>query len=266
MSRDITSLNTEKLRMKSINLLRPARNLARYTLLSADGQIGSVDDFYFDDTTWLIRYLIVNTGGWLMGRRVLLASRAIGNVDDGEKTIAVELTREQIENSPPMETRKPVSRQYEIEFYEYYGWSPYWEADPLSGFAMHGSPVASFPNLSEKSDAPPEESKLRRTSEVEGYDIEALDGEIGHVKDFIVDADQWVIRYLQIDTGKWLPGRHVLVSPGWIKGVSWKDRAVSVDLGRKVIESAPGHDPSEIIDRDYEVRLFKHYGRAVYWG
>lgn len=247
-----------------MNLLQKIRELDDYSLLAVDGEIGGIEEFYFDETTWAIRYLVVNTGGWLTGRRVLISPVAIGGIDEEKQTIYIELTRHQIENSPPISADRPVSRQYEVAYYQYYKWPPYWELGSLSGFPISEAPMAPPPTPREIAMPKMEETYLRSTAEVNGYATAARDGEIGHVEDFIVDTQYWVIRYLEIDTRNWWPGKHVLVNPGWIEEISWTERAISVDLTREAIKGAPGFDPSKAIGRDYEIRLFKHYGRPVY--
>lgn len=248
-----------------MNLLQMARELERYSLLAVDGEIGRVEAFYFDDTAWAIRYLVVNTGGWLTGGHVLISPVAIGDVDEENRTINIELTRHQIENSPSVSADRPVSRRYELAYYQYYGWTPYWELVPLSGFPMAGMPMAPPPTPDKISMPGADETHLRSTVEVKGYAIAARDGEIWHVEDFIVDTQYWVIRYLKIDTRNWLPGKHILVNPGWIEEISWTTRTVSVGLSCEAIKGAPDFDPSKAISRGYETRLFKHYGRPVYW-
>ncbi len=106
---------------------------------------------------------------------------------------------------------------------------------------------------------------LRSTKEVEGYYIRATDGEIGHVEDFVVDDEEWAIRYVVVDTRNWLPGRKVLVSPRWISHLSWPQKEVYVDLTRDETKSAPEWDPDAPLDRQYEMRLHEHYGRPPYW-
>jgi hypothetical protein len=259
-------MNTLLQSVKPVNLLQTTRELRRYTLLAVDGEIGSVEAFYFDDMTWAVRYLVVNTGSWLMGRRVLISPVAVGEVREDDRTLCIELTRKQIEGSPPVSADREVSRQYEIEYYKYYNWPPYWEPGSLSGFPPSQT-------TAKHSDSPTgrgeetgsQQMHLRSTKEVRGYAIAARDGAIGHVQDFVIDNKYWVIRYLEIDTRNWWPGKHVLVNPGWIERVTWPDRTVSVDVTRDVIKSAPEFDPSKLISRDYEVQLFKHYRRQVYW-
>ena len=248
-----------------MRLLRKARELERYELLAVDGAIGSVEDVCFEDSTWAVRYLVVNTGGWLKGRRVLISTIAIGDIYESEGAMTIELTRNQIEHSPPISTSAPVSRRYEMAFYRYYNWVPYWEPGALAGFPMAGSTPAPLPCQDESLKPGADDTHVRSTGEVSGYAIEAMDGRIGHVVDFILDTRYWRIRYLEIDTRNWLPGEHVLINPDWIEQISWAERVVVVSLSREAIVRAPAFDDSKEISRDDEVRLFSHYGRPVYW-
>jgi len=97
------------------------------------------------------------------------------------------------------------------------------------------------------------------------YRIHALDGEIGHVEDFVFEDSSWAIRYLIIDTRNWWPGKKVLVSPEWIHNISWERSMVEVDLHRDTIKQAPEYDPYTPISREYETLLFDHYRREAYW-
>ena len=107
-------------------MLKPFQTLRGCTLAASDGEIGTVREFYFDDEHWIVRYYVVNTGSWLMQREVLIAPRALSEVDQQGNTIAVNLTREQVRESPLAETDKPISRQQEAELHHHYGWEPYW--------------------------------------------------------------------------------------------------------------------------------------------
>ena len=107
-------------------MLRQAKDLNDYKLGARDGEIGKVKEFYFDDQSWAVRYLVTDTGGWLSGRRVLISPYALGPARKNDEIIPVDLTRKQIENSPSLLTDKPVSRQYEMQYYPYYGWPGYW--------------------------------------------------------------------------------------------------------------------------------------------
>jgi len=249
-------------------MLRSLNKLIGYRVEASDGEIGTVRDFYFHDDTWTVRYLVVDTGNWLPGRLVLLPPAAIaaGDPDWSMHRFPVALSRKQVEDSPSAGTDRPVSRQYETELHKYYGWPVYWGAAPLPGQTPAGRArerAASQPQENEQ--VRQEDPDLRSIQEVNGYHIEATDGEIGHVEDFIADTVAWALRYLVIDTRNWLPGRKVIVSPDWLDGISWHDRLVRANLCRKEIENSPEFDSRAPVNREYEVRLYDYYGRQAYW-
>lgn len=246
-----------------MNTLQTVRTLRHYKLHATDGAIGSIEDLYFDDTSWTVRYLVVNTGSWLLGRRVLLTPTTISTLDEYAKTIHIDLTQEQIKHSPPIDSDQPVSRRYELNYHQYYDWLPYWEPGFSLGLPLTDEPI--IPAELEATDQALEQVHLRSTEEVSGYQVTVHDGNTGHVKDFIVDTQSWHIRYLEIDTRDWWPGKHIIINPAWIQRIFWRDRSVALDLTVDAIKSAPAFDPSKIISRDYETQLFNHYGRAHYW-
>jgi hypothetical protein len=112
----------------------------------------------------------------------------------------------------------------------------------------------------EKSDA-----HLRSANEVRGYHVRGTDDAIGHVADFVIDDETWVVQYLVLDTSNWGLGKKVLVAPHWVNQLSWPDRVMHVDLSRQQIKNSPEWDPSTAINREYEARLYDYYGRPVYW-
>ena len=245
-------------------MLIKAKTLQGFKLQSRDGEIGKVRDFYFDDTYWTIRYLIADTGNWLMGRQVLISPYSLGSVSKAEQHLAVDLTRKQIEESPDLSSDKPVSKQFEASYYGYYGWPVYW-----GGPYMWGSYPAIPRDRNEwlKGTGILEawDPSLRSTDAVTGYHIQATDGEIGHVEDFIIDDETWAIRYLVIDTRNWWPGKKVLVSPEWIQQVSWSDSKVFFNISREHIQQAPEYTDNSLLTRDYEAEFYRHYNREGYW-
>ncbi|MBD3427107.1 MAG: PRC-barrel domain containing protein [Candidatus Omnitrophica bacterium] len=244
-------------------MLRSLNGMNGYNLKALDGEIGKIVDFYFDDLSWTIQYFVVDTGGWLSGRKVLISPVANSSEPDSEnKVVPLVLTREMIEKSPDIERDKPVSRQKELEMMRHYRWPVYWN-EPYSG-DEGAIPLEYYEQvaLSEKEEG---DSHLRSAREVEGYRIHATDGEIGRVKDFIVDDKTWDVRYLVVDTGDWIPGRKVIIAPLWLKQVKWSTAEVFADLDKKSIEDSPEYDPAEPVNRDYEGRLYDYYGRPRYW-
>jgi hypothetical protein len=249
-------------------MLRSEKELRGYTIRATDGDIGKAHEFYFDDLAWIIRYLVVDTGNWLPGRRVLLWPGVLGQPDWEAQALPVELAKEQVESSPEISTDEPVSRQMETDLHAYYGWTPYWRGGlpaPGLGAAAAAEMIARPEEEKDEKEEQESDPHLRSTREVIGYHIQARDGEIGHVEDFVIDDETWFIRYLVIDTRNWLPGRKVLVAPAWAEQVNWVERKVHVDLRRETIENSPEFDPSMPVNREYEVRLYDYYGRPTYW-
>lgn len=253
-------------------MLRSIKSLVGYKILATDGEIGKVHEFFFDDERWVVAYLVVDTGNWLPGRKVLIAPVAVGKPNPALQMFPVALTKEKVKNSPDIDVDKPVSRQFRNELNMYYGWDSYsW---PLGGYhaVPHRPPsITEMDIRGAQADRLVAEEKgqddphLRNTREVIGYHIQAADGEIGHVEDFILDDETWDIRYMVIDTKNWLPGRKVLISPNWVSSIKWSDRNVFVDLSREAIKKSPEYDSTAPINREFEVRLYDYFGRPKYW-
>jgi uncharacterized protein YrrD len=247
------------------------KSLVGFTLGATDGEIGKVKEFYFDDDTWTIRYLIADTGNWLSGRVVLISPEALLTPDWENKIFPVNLTREQVKHSPDINTDKPVSRQEEIKLHAYYPWVAYWGGGFYGGgsgpLAFGADPLAIGGNkeFAEKLKQEEEDANkhLRSSDKVTGYKIEATDGAIGDVEDFIVDEDNWTIDFLLIDTGKWLPGKKVLISPKLISQIEWEDSTVKVKTSIAFIKSSPEYDPSQLLHVVNETMLHEHYNDLV---
>jgi hypothetical protein len=235
-----------------------------YKLQCRDGRIGKVKDFYFDDHHWTIRYLVADTGEWISFRQVLISPHALRAIDAKAKDIGVDLSKRQIEDSPPLASDKPLSRQFEEDYYDHFGWPDYWSGPHMWG--SHPNPMGAREESKKASqDRKTGDPNLRSTHAVAGHQVQATDGEIGHVVDFIVDDEIWAIRYLIIDTGNWWPGKKVLISPRWIERVSWPESKVIVSLSREDIRHSPEYTDASPLTRDYEAKLHGHYNRQGYW-
>jgi sporulation protein YlmC with PRC-barrel domain len=243
---------------------RSINSIVGYTISAKDGELGKVSEFYFDDHTWSIRYLVVDTGNWLSERKVLIPHSALGITDWKSRTFQVNLTMEQVRNSPDIETNKPVERQHEIELMNHYGLPLYWGdgfyTDPIGMVSL--TPIIVKKSVKEEEKYAKkhhDNPHLRSTKNVEGYHIHANDGDIGHVEDFIVDDEKWNVNFLIVDTHNWLPGRKVLILPRWIVRIDWDELKVFVNLSRESIKNSPEFDPSEPIGNEYERKLLNHY-------
>jgi hypothetical protein len=254
-------------------MLRSVQDLERFAIGATDGRIGRVKDFYFDDDAWVVRYIVVDTGAWLGGREVLISPFSIGEPDWGEQVLPVTVTKEQIRNSPNIDTDKPISRQYERAYLGYYGYPYYWGGTGLWGSASYPSTMLTGMGAGEfgayvrapSADDPNQDPHLQSCNAVKGYHIHASDGEIGHVQGFLVDDSTWAIRYLIANTSNWWVGHQVLVSPEWIAEVSWPRATVNTSLDRQAIRDAPPYDSDAPLDREAEAIIYKHYRRNGYW-
>lgn len=244
-------------------MLHHLRDLKGYEVVGADHAVGAIYDFLFDEGDWIVRYVVIDTGGWLSGRRLLLSAAAVDRIDETNGRIHFSMTREQIENGPPLESADSISRNYEAELASYYGWPEYWGARAMETAAVGPPPVPAHRAGTAKRNA--HGADLRSVNAVSSYDLHGLDGRIGKVKDFLCEDYEWCIRYIVVDTGGWLTGRLVLVSPTWIDDVDWRAMRVHLELTRAQIEASPECDPSVAPAREYEERLHQHYGRERYW-
>jgi sporulation protein YlmC with PRC-barrel domain len=260
------------------------KDLEGYTIGAVDGVIGRVKDFYFDDESWVIRYLVVQTGQWLLHRRVLISPIAINQPNWSEQSFPTAITQEQVKNSPSIDTDKPVSRQHEKEYLGYYEYPHYWVGGSLWGWGANPgmmlgagriertaaeSSRADEEKLGMDADANcaglPHDAHLRSGNEISSYSVHAEDGDIGHVQGILVDEKSWAIRYLIVNTSNWWLGHQVLIAPQWIVGVSWGDRKVSVSLSRDAVKGSPPYAPGSRMGRDEEARIYDHYRRPGYW-
>ena len=245
-------------------MLIKAKALKGYPLKSLDGDIGSASEFFFDDRYWTIRYLVANTATWLNGRKVLISPYSLDGVNTAEQKVFVLLNRKQIEESPSVETDEPVSRQFEKSYNAYYGYPDYWTGPFMwGGYSCISRDRTRWGSAASEPEGG--DRHLRSTHEVTGYHLLALDGEIGHVDDFIIDSETWAIRYLVVATKNWWPGKKVLMSPKWIENVSWEEREVAIGLSRETIKAASEYTDESLLTRDYETGLYGHYNREGYW-
>lgn len=225
-------------------MLQNTKELYGHKLTASDGEIGHVKDFYFDDKTWVIRYLVADTGSWLSGRQVLISPHAFGRVDRDGKLFAVNLTKKQIENSPSIEQHKPVSRQYEVEYYQYYGWPAYWNGGAMWG--LGGYPMMMPPSKdqieAQQQHHHRDDKHLRSAKAVAGYAIHADDGEIGSVNGFTVDEKSWAVRQLVVEAGHWYAGKEILIPVSAVGRVSYEDSEVFVKLTKEAIQHTAEHD------------------------
>lgn len=249
-------------------MLRSLKDLEHYMVSATDGEIGKVVNFLLDDERWIVRYLVVETGGFLDGRRVLISPISFRKAEWSTHRFHLALTRDKIKSSPGIDVDEPVSRQRERDYYGYYGYPYYWGYSGLWGTGTYPGFLAAGaypPAPAESAEKTSGDIHLRSAHEVRGYHVQGSDEAVGHVEDFIVDDESWEVRYLVIDTRNWWFGKKVLVAPHWVSTVSWEQRKVYVDMSRQAIKGSPEWDPTAAVNREYETRLYDYYGRPVYW-
>ena len=240
-------------------------SLKDYAIAAKDGDLGTVKTFLFDDMSWKIRWLVADTGHWLPGRQVLIYPSVIGSADHQRRRLPVKITKAQIEASPDIQQDQPVTLQMQSELHSYYGLDPLWGGTGFYGAGLDGFALPRM-GLDEavgsdrlqfgSSDGDPH---LRSVAAVTGYHVQAMDGSVGHVEDFMLDDATWTIRYLVIDTRNWWPGAHVLISPYAVMSVDWAVSQVRLNLSREQVRGSPPWNPAEVAEQVYERQLHRYY-------
>jgi hypothetical protein len=254
-------------------MFKSLKRMTGMVIKATDGEIGSLDQFFFDDTSWAIRYFVVNIGSLVISKKVLISPASFQTIQGHD--ILVNSTIAQIKNSPDIDTEKPISRQKEEQLHDYFTWSYYW------GYPLYYNSLGTelYPNIQYtdtflghdkiannlgNSDIM-DNNHLRSSKDIQGYIIMAKENEFGSVEDFLVDTENWAIRYIILNTGDLLPGKKVIVSAKWTKEIDWDTKTIHFDIDRDVIKNGPSFDYSIPLTRDFERRMFEYYEQHPYW-
>ncbi|MDP2738599.1 MAG: PRC-barrel domain-containing protein [Pseudorhodobacter sp.] len=228
-------------------MLIKATDTTGYDVQASDGTLGTVSDLLFDDASWTVRWLVVETGNWWADHRVLIPASAFGHPDTTARTFPVNLTMAQVKGSPDVDTHRPVSRQFESSAYDYYGFSPYWGTDLyMGGFAYWGGTVPMAPSLETerredeiaRMQRQNDDPNLRSVAEISGYHIHATDGEIGHLSDVLIEESDWTLRYLIVNTSNWWQGKEVLISPRSTESIRWTEHLIYLGVNRDRVRTS----------------------------
>lgn len=234
-------------------MLCSIRDLQGYGLEATNGSIGRVHEMLFNDDRWVIRYLVVDTGKWLPGRKVLISPISIESIDRLHRRVVLQLDKGRIRKSPDIYADQPVSRQKEAAFNTYYGYGPYWAGAGVWGPAVYPRELrptpahTAWPGTEDGAQIPKGDPHLRSTREVMGYHIAGSDGDTGHVEDFVIDDGWWTVRHIVVDTSNWPGGRSVLLSPAAVRSIDWSRRKVHVDAPVERIRTGPEYYAAELL-------------------
>jgi hypothetical protein len=238
--------------------------LKGYAIEASDGTMGKVSDFLFEDNTWNVRWMVVDTGTWLTERKVLIAPYAISPFNHDQQEVHVKLSRAQVEASPEVTRDQPVSRQMEAHLYSYYQWEPYWAGGDMgmAGPAVVPPFVAAATMEANDGESTPDrgDPNLRSVDDVQGYHLQAADGEIGHLENFLIDEASWAIKYLIIATTNWLPGNRILILPETVRQINGSEGQVRIGLTREEVQTSPRWNQADLIDPGYEETLHGQFG------
>jgi hypothetical protein len=258
-------------------MLRKLHSLKSFVVHGRNGKLGKVDDFYFDQKQFVVRYLVIDTGNWLEHEQTLISTHAIDNIDFDSSKVYVDLSSEQLENSPSIEQNEPISKTKEKALIEYFGWPDYWkkthssESELIHAGITERKKLLNFKTLQKEDEAKQKakkvDSNLRSLEEIRGYKIHAKDDKFGHLEDlFVEEKDSWIIRYLLIDTRNIMEGKLVIIAPDWIESINWFDKEIFIDKDKKEIEESPEYiEEKAPIDKNYEELLYDHYDEKKYW-
>ncbi|ADQ13953.1 PRC-barrel domain-containing protein [Halanaerobium hydrogeniformans] len=258
-------------------MLRKLNDLKGFTVQGKKKELGKASDFYFDQDHFVLRYLVLETDGWLKQEQTLISTDEIEAVDYNKKEIKTAMTAEELENGPSLEKNKPISKIMEEKVVKYYDWPLYWASSTPGGVptipagTKMREKLFDFETLTDEEKQEKEEeldSNLRSLNEISGYEIQAVDKSFAKVKDLFVDEEDWLIRYLLIDTRKILPAKKVIIAPEWIRHISWDRKQVFIKKSKKEIKNAPKYkedDAEKLVDREYEKDLYDYYDEPEYW-
>ncbi len=244
-------------------MLRSLSEIIGYLVYSGQSRIGKCKDVIFDDQKWTTRYIDVDTGTWLPGRRVLLSPLSLQEPNHVNQIIKTSLMAKEIEEAPNLEDDAPVSKYWEDKYYSHFGWPPYYKGGALWG--PTNTPRDLLIQLKEENSPEDNQRFLRSIREVNGYKLSCKEDEFGQVSDFIVDSQNWAIRYIVVETHRWIPGEKVLISPDWVENIDWPNRQMDFNLTKREIVNSPKFNSREPINKVYELQLYDYYGRPKYW-
>ncbi len=196
-----------------------------FRVMAEGGEVGRIHDCFFDESSRHIRYLVVRTGSWLLGRDVIIVPSHVRDLSLEDEQLTTDLTKDELKNSPDVDTEKPISRRREIEYLSYYGMPMYWGSMP--GIPPTGAPT---PPEAAPEDGDDTASELRSAREITGYALQSQDGPAGTIKDIVFSPETWAVTHLLVRTGGWFSGKEIAVAIKWVEEIDWSRAVVGVDM------------------------------------
>lgn len=251
-------------------MLKRLNEINGFSFHTPEGSIGSCKDTLFDDNRWTVRYLDVDTGNWLPGRRVLLSPISLGEPSWETGEIPTQLSKKQIQDSPSLESHLPVSKTWEDSFFNFHGW-------PYYGVGMHMWGLTHYPDeddlkkvheiQTQPQTLSKRKSNLRSSKELIGYEVSTQDGHLGSVEDYLFDTRSWTIRYLVVKTTQAFEADEIIIAPSWVSNIDWTGRQCVLELTQADIKLSPqvAGQLNDHLDREFELKLHRHYEKPVYW-
>lgn len=236
-------------------MIHGVKELIDTPVTAKDGELGLVREIYLDDQNWIVRYVAVS----LDDEGDVLLSPAVFQHREAGSPLTSALARETVFGSPRFDLSQPVTRVQETQLHSYYSWPFYWLAGGLASYPLVELAAEMRENESAAMEDDPQTQHLRGVSLLFDGHIQARDGEIGSISDLLIEDEAWGILYLVVDTGSWLPGKKVLLSPSLVEKIDWLTGEVSMDLSVETIKNSPEYDPYSPVDDEYHRRLRDHY-------
>lgn len=257
-------------------MLRSVKSLKNYSLAAKDGHIGHLLTLYFDDQNWSVKYLVVDTGNWLPGKKILLTSNVVGEPDWADKSIFVSLTKNQILTSPTLDTNIPVSEQHKKHENIFQGAMHFFihnETQKQKSFAEELRIETDVPEMgAEILDIKHDEvhgksfdPHLRSCQRIKGYHIQTLDKELGHIEDFIIDDETWEIKQIVVATKNWVPGRMVMCPPDLVTQIDCEVSKICLNITAADLYHLPEFDVHLPANKVMETRFYDYAGKPMYW-
>ncbi|MCB0393149.1 MAG: hypothetical protein KDD25_01240 [Bdellovibrionales bacterium] len=240
-------------------MIRCLSELTGYDINAIDGKVGSCVDFLFDDQSWTVRHLVVDTGGWIPGRKVIVPPSSINRVNWKDGELDLEFNKKKLEESPSLSKDAPVSRQYEEKYYNYMGWPPYWGL----GFTMRSGFNPRNTDIEREQSKNTIVTTTRSFKEVLGYEISNKEDTFGSVEDVIVSDANWKVTGFVVRLSKWLPSDRVIMPLSDIEEISWLGQSLNSLKTKEQIKALQKYSPHDGVNAVSEVRFYDYTGHPV---